>query len=110
MDGRCRANAQAIIENKFATIDPTYVLIWKSIDVGSPEVPTMYDKVQLEVPADVDVFMVRAAFTAQSGNGPRYDGRDYVSYYRVYDDHRGHWQAERSAEHGSYESDPYFIN
>jgi hypothetical protein len=103
------AEAQAVIGNKFEMFDPTCVMLWKSLDIGTPEVPTTFDKVQLHVPANAEVFTVRAAFTTKWGTAPRYQGRDYVSYYRFYDDDNGNWQAEQTAADDTYESGPYYM-
>jgi hypothetical protein len=103
------AEAQAVIGNKFEIFDPTCVMLWKSLDIGAAEIPTMFDKVQLHIPANTEVFMVRAAFTTKWGTAPRYQGRDYVSYYRFYDDDNGNWQAEQTAADDTSESDPYYM-
>ena len=104
-----RDDAAALIEGQFRAIDSGTVLLWKGIDVGAPQAPTMYDKVQLHIPADADVYPVWAAFTARSGDPSRYQGRDYVSFYEFYQK-AGSWQAVQVATDGVSESDPYYMN
>jgi hypothetical protein len=104
-----RGEAKADIEGIFQDIDPATTLLWKSIDIDAPVTPTMYDMVQLHVPQNAEVFLVRAAFTTKSGD-ERPTGRDYVSYYEFYADDDGDWHAVQTAHDGVYESDPYYMN